>query len=135
MPSPRTKSTVLGQAVTDLEGRRYTLVKLIGQGGQGEVFEVKEGRLAVKLLRSASEEARERLRRSIQAVKRLDLKELPIAAPIAVLRPPHIGYVMQLAAGMSSLRAMMTPPTDGRSVSEWYVTTGGLRERDRKSVV
>lgn len=87
MPSPRTSSTARGQVVTDLEGRRYTLARLIGQGGQGEVFEVKEGRLAVKLLRSTSETERQRIRCCIQAVKRLDLDGIPIASPIAVLRP------------------------------------------------
>lgn len=134
MTSTRTPSSARGQVVTDLEGRRYTLARLVGQGGQGEVFEVKEGggRLAVKLLRSANEAERERLRRRIQAVKRLDLDGLPIAAPIAVLRPPHVGYFMHLAAGMSSLRVMMHPPLDGRSISQWYVATGGLRSRLRR---
>ena len=129
MPSTRTKSTAPGQVVTDLDGHRYTLDKLIGQGGQGEVFEVREGRLAVKLLRSANEAERERIRRCLQAVKRLDLEGLPIASPKAVLRPPHVGYLMHLAAGMSSLRSMLKPPADGRSVSTWYVATGGLRAR------
>lgn len=132
MPSPRTSSTARGQVVTDLEGRRYTLARLIGQGGQGEVFEVKEGRLAVKLLRSTSETERQRIRCCIQAVKRLDLDGIPIASPIAVLRPPHVGYLMQLAAGMDSLRGMMHPPSDGRSISEWYLATGGLRVRLRR---
>jgi DNA-binding helix-hairpin-helix protein with protein kinase domain len=134
MPSPRTHSTVCGQVVTDLEGRRYTLARLIGQGGQGDVFEVKEGRLAVKILRSLSESDRQRLRRCIQAVKRLDLVGLPIASPIAVLGPPHVGYLMQLAAGMSSLRGMMLPPADGRSVTAWFVATGGLRARLQRLV-
>ena len=133
MPSHRTSSCAPGQNVTDLEGRRYTLARLVGQGGQGAVFEVREGggRLAVKLLRSANETERERLHRRIQAVKRLDLQGLPIAAPVAVLRPPHAGYFMQLASGMSSLRVMMNPPLDGRSISQWYVATGGLRARLR----
>ncbi len=132
MPSSRSSSTACGQVVTDLEGRRYTLAKLLGQGGQGQVYEVKEGRLAVKLLRSTSPAERERIRRCIQAVKRLDLDGLPIASPIAVLRPPHVGYLMHLAAGMVSLRGMMNPPADGRSVSEWYIATGGLRTRLRR---
>lgn len=132
MPASRSSSTARGQVVTDLEGRRYTLTRLIGQGGQGQVYEVKEGRLAVKLLRSANASERERLRRCIQAVKRLDLEGLPIASPIAVLRPPHAGYLMHLAARMSSLRGMMNPPADGRSVSEWYIATGGLRTRLRR---
>lgn len=115
--------------VTDLEGRRYTLARLLGEGGQGRVYEVKEGRLAVKLLRSFSDLERERLRRCIQAVKRLDLEGLPIASPIAVLRPPHAGYVMHLVARMTSLRDLLSPPADGRSISEWYLATGGLRGR------
>jgi eukaryotic-like serine/threonine-protein kinase len=115
--------------VTDLEGRRYTLATLLGEGGQGRVYEAKEGRLAVKLLRSLNNLERERLRRCIQAVKRLDLKGLPIASPIAVLRPPHTGYVMHLAAHMTSLRDLLRPPADGRGVSEWYIATGGLRGR------
>ncbi len=117
--------------VTDSHGRRYTLGRLIGQGGQGEVFELKDvgGRLAVKLLRASGEMDRERFRRRIQAVFRLHLEGLPIAAPKAVLSPPHVGYVMELAAGMSSLQLLSRPPSDGRSVSRWYVETGGLRKR------
>lgn len=129
MPPPERSSTAAGQMVTDLEGRRYTLARLLGEGGQGRVYEAKEGRLAVKLLRSPNSLERERLRRCIQAVKRLDLEGLPIASPIAVLRPPHTGYVMHLAAHMTSLRDLLRPPADGRGVSEWYIATGGLRGR------
>lgn len=129
MPASRSSSNACGQTVTDLDGRRYTLGRLVGQGGQGEVFEVQQGGLAVKLLRSGNAAERERLRRSIQAVRRLDLGGLPIASPIAVLRPPHAGYVMEFAARMSSLRGWMTPPSDGRSITEWYIKTGGLRGR------
>lgn len=132
MPSSGSSSTSSVQVVTDLEGRRYTLVNIIGEGGQGQVYGVKEGRLAVKLLRSSSAPKRERLQRCIQAVRRLNLEGLPIVAPIAILRPPHVGYVMPLASRMSSLRSMMNPPGDGRSVSEWYIATGGLRARLRR---
>ena len=129
MPASRSSTSACGQIVTDLDGRRYTLGRLVGQGGQGEVYEVNQGGLAVKLLQSSNAAERERLRRSIQAVRRLDLGGLPIASPIAVLRPPHVGYVMGFAARMSSFRGLVTPPVDGRSIAEWYIATGGLRTR------
>lgn len=130
-PTKQNKSKVQRVVVTDLENRRYTLAHFIGQGGQGSVYAVKEGRLAVKLLHSTHEAERERLRRCLQAVKRLDLAGLPIASPTAILRPPHVGYLMPLAAGLSPLHSFSSPPSTSRSVSQWYVATGGLQRRLR----
>lgn len=125
----RTRATTQLRQVTDTAGRRYTLNRLIGAGGQGAVYELKEGKLAAKLLAASGEDRHERLCRRLQMVRHLQLEGLPVASPMAVLKPPHIGYVMKLVAGMEPMRHLMQPPKDGGSVSGWFLKTGGLRGR------
>lgn len=117
--------------VTDLQGVRYTLGRRLGQGGQGAVFEVEGGKLAVKLLFDASPERRERLQNQLAFVKRLPLHDVDIARPLAVLRAPHLGYVMELLTGMKPLESLASPPRGAGSVAGWYLEGGGLRRRLR----
>jgi DNA-binding helix-hairpin-helix protein with protein kinase domain len=115
--------------VIDTLGSRYTLGRRIGSGGQGAVYELKEGRFAVKLLYSRGDP--EIIRRRIERVRRFDLAGIPLARPLAVLRLPHAGYVMELLKGTRALQTLLHPPTDSRSPAEWFLTTGGLRGRLR----
>lgn len=117
--------------VTSIRGNQYRLVHELGRGGQGTVFAVEGGRLAVKLLRDRSAHSREALRGQLAMVGRLPLEDLDIARPIELLRPPHVGYVMELYTGMVSLRDLLRPPKTASSIVRWYFDTGGLRRRLR----
>lgn len=117
--------------VASIHGNRYGLGRELGRGGQGTVFAVEGDRLAVKLLRDRSQRAREGLRDQLAMVGRLPLEGLAVARPIEQLRPPHVGYVMELLTGMVSLRSLGRPPKTVVSIREWYFDGGGLRRRLR----
>ncbi len=114
--------------VTDEAGCIHVLERSLGQGGQGTVWLVSGGRRVVKLL--AKRGNREALRRQIAMVKRLRLDDLHVARPLALLRPPEVGYVAEFLEDMTSIGTLMTPPRKA-SIAEWYLATGGLRRRLR----
>ena len=118
-------------AVTSINGNRYRLGRELGRGGQGAVFAVEGDRVAVKLFRNRSAKARESLRDQLAMVGRLPLENLAIARPIEQLRSPHVGYVMELFTGMTSIQSLLRPPKGTKSVAEWYFQGGGLRRRLR----
>lgn len=117
------------RSVVDANGVRYELVELLGRGGQGAVYAVKGGRLAVKLVAGRSQRDRERMRNQLTHVRRLPVGQLSLAKPLEMLRPPHTGYVMELLTGMVPIRTLLTPPKGEPAGVEWYLRTGGLRRR------
>src|SRR5438093_10224814 len=98
------------RTVTSIHGNRYRLGRELGRGGQGTVFAVEGGRLAVKLLRDRSPRMQEQLRDQLARVGRLPLENLPLARPIEQLRAPDVGYVMELFTGMVQLQSLLRPP-------------------------
>ena len=118
------------QQVRDEHQREYELGKLLGKGGQGWVFRVRNSALAVKLLNQTSARKREALRNQLTAVKRMPLQDMHVARPVAMLAEPHLGYVMELLTGMVPIKTLMEPPKEG-GIAEWYLQTGGLRRRLR----
>src|SRR4051812_23624937 len=82
------------KSVTDENGTVHTLEECLGRGGQGAVWRAQGGRRVVKLL--SRRQDRESLRRRIAAVTRMPLRDLHVARPLALLRPPDVGYVAEL---------------------------------------
>lgn len=115
-------------SVTDESGTVYELERRLGSGGQGEVYLVHGGRRIVKRLLGDAD--REALRRQLAFVKRLDLSGLHVARPLALLRPPHLGYVAEFLSDMQAVRALLPGPK-AASVAAWYCAGGGLRRRLR----
>ena len=114
----------------DEHGRVYELGESIGKtGGQGRVHRVKGASLAVKILHDTSSSRREQLRAQLAAVKRLPVEDLPMARPLAMLKEPHLGYVMDLVTGMEPIAALLSAPREG--IARWYIETGGLGRRLR----
>jgi len=117
------------KVVTDQNGVKYELTEKLGVGGQGVVYAVKGGRLAVKIVFVSGTKRREMLRNQLMHVRRLSISDLPLAKPLEMLRPPHTGYVMELVSGMEPIKKLITPSKNEVPNSDWYLKTGGLRRR------
>ncbi|MEO7332270.1 MAG: hypothetical protein ABI193_27085 [Minicystis sp.] len=115
--------------MTDENGIVYTLERCVGRGGQGAVWLTRGGRHVVKLLSRGQD--REALRRQIAAVKRMNVRDLHVARPLALLRPPEVGYVAEFLEEMEPIGKLLAPPKGTTSVATWYQETGGLRRRLR----
>jgi DNA-binding helix-hairpin-helix protein with protein kinase domain len=115
------------QQVIDETGAVHSLTRRIGEGGQGEVWLTEGGRRIVKLLNRRGDA--DALRRQFSFVRRLDLAGLHVARPIAVLKPPHVGYVAEFLADMVSIKVLLE--ADPSELLKWYIGTGGLRRRLR----
>ncbi len=113
--------------VIDETGAVHTLLSRAGAGGQGEVWLVEGGRRIVKLLSRRGQP--DVLRRQFAFVRRLDLAGLHVARPIAVLKPPHVGYVAEFLQDMEPLGSLIKAPATG--LLQWHIETGGLRRRLR----
>jgi DNA-binding helix-hairpin-helix protein with protein kinase domain len=115
--------------VVDGNDRIYTLTERIGEGGQGVVFRVKEGGVAVKIINSTGANSAAKLRKRLRAVRCLDLKGLPVVLPERLLQGPSVGYTMKLVDGFAPLMSLMRPPANCDSVPAWHLESGGLRGR------
>jgi len=116
------------KAVTDENGKKYEIEKLLGEGGQGAVFEARGGKQAIKLIRGRSPVLRDQLRTKLQEVRRLPIEDLPIAKPLQMLAKPHVGYVMELYTGMQPLSKLIFPGKK-KNPLEFYIQNGGLKRR------
>ena len=115
------------QTVIDETGAAHSLTHRIGVGGQGEVWLTEGGRRIVKLLNSRANA--DAMRRQFAFVRRLDLAGLHVARPIAVLRPPHVGYVAEFLEEMVPISELRRAPSE--ESMQWHINTGGLRRRLR----
>lgn len=113
--------------VVDEAGAVHTLAKKIGAGSQGEVWLTEGGRRIVKLLRPGADA--EVLRRQLAFVRRLDLGDLHVAKPIAVLKKPHVGYVAEFLGDMVPIKTLLEAPA--RDLLRWHIDTGSIRRRLR----
>ena len=112
--------------VTDEAGVEFTLGAKIAGGGQGTVYRVAgHAEYAIKLLTRPEDLKR------IEAVRRLPLEGLPVAAPITLIRQGGCGYRMRLASDMTPIREPYLPWEFGtrETTAAWYLSTGGLQRR------
>lgn len=119
---------MIGQRVVDEQGVTYQLSRALGQGGQGAVYQVEGGRVAVKIASLPTSEHRRQLVLQLARLKRLPLEGLPLARPLALLRTPWVGYVMERLTGMIPLQRLLL---EGDAPLQHFLETGGLRRRLR----
>lgn len=117
--------------VTDEYGQLWSLTREIGSGGQGRVWLAAGGRTAVKIVDGWRRQAEaEAMYARLQRVRRLPLEDIRIAGVQSMLKPPKVGYTMELAGEMVELGRLHYPPARA-DFGEWYQETGGLARRLR----
>ena len=124
------------EKVIDEKGQVHVLKDLLGEGGQGAVFRTADPSIAVKWIEDRSPVRRERLRAQLQVVRSKlalpEMKELPIAHPHCLLKPPNVGYAMKLLTGMAAMSHLVRVPRGKPAdVFDWYTAGGGLVRRLR----
>ncbi|GGQ67111.1 protein kinase domain-containing protein [Streptomyces pilosus] len=115
--------------VEDEYHQLWSLSHSIGAGGQGEVWLARGGRTAVKIITAPTQEAAEAVHVRLRRIQRLPLEGVPLAGVLALLAPPKLGYVMELADEMVPLATLCVP--DEEDLAAWYLRTGGLERRLR----
>ena len=119
--------------MADEFGQTWTLDRQIGQGGQGQVWLAAGGRTAVKIIGGlrGQEQARA-MYAKLQRVRRLPLEGIRIAGVQALLAPPRVGYIMELAGEMFEFSNLQDVPVDFEDdPGQWYLATGGFARRLR----
>ncbi|MFC4607751.1 protein kinase [Streptomyces maoxianensis] len=115
--------------VEDEHHQLWSLSHSIGAGGQGEVWLARGGRTAVKVISSPTQEAAEAVHARLRRIQRLPLDGVPLAGVLALLAPPKLGYVMELADEMVPLDTLCVP--DEEDLAAWYLRAGGMERRLR----
>ncbi|MFJ6016796.1 lipopolysaccharide kinase InaA family protein [Streptomyces sp. NPDC092952] len=115
--------------VEDEYHQLWPLSHSIGAGGQGEVWLARGGRTAIKMITAPTQEAADAVHTRLRRIQRLPLDGVPLAGVLALLAPPKLGYVMELADEMVPLDRLCVPDED--DLAAWYLRTGGLERRLR----
>lgn len=115
--------------VLDMQGHTYTLTKKLGQGGQGAVWRTTHPKILVKGCLSKDPGERERWVNQVTWLMRQDLTGLPLAKPVALLKPPRVGYIMELMDGLEPLSLLLE--SVAAQQAQGYLLTGGLSRRLR----
>jgi DNA-binding helix-hairpin-helix protein with protein kinase domain len=110
----------------DESGRQYKVDRELGRGGQGSAYLIRGGKYVVKTLHVRGDYEKEKLRNRLAHVKRLAINDLPVAKPLAMLKAPYAGYVMELASGMAPLSSLFPR---GDMDGQWFLDTGGVKRR------
>ncbi len=119
------------QTVTDYHGTSYSLVKKIGEGGQGMVLTTNHPNLVVKVSNAYTNEMqlKDDLAQ-IQTVMRLPLRDLKIALPLSLLKfKNRVGYVMELMDGLASLSSQIERIQNNATDTILYRDTGSFGRR------
>lgn len=113
--------------VTDTLGYTYGLTSKLGQGGQGSVWRTDQPQVLVKQANASNPKQRQRWIEQLAWLMRQDLDGLHIAKPLALLKTPHVGYVMELMDGLMPLTGLLEQVVD--QGVEGFLHTGGLERR------
>lgn len=122
------ENNFIGIDVYDLEDRKYTISKKIGEGAQGIVYESNDG-FIIKINYTTRANRKELVDRYKWIINKKVPNDTRVVIPIAILKEPYAGYVMKKVKGHIALDNYITP-SKKVSLPEWYnYVTGGLKKR------
>ncbi len=114
--------------VVDAQHNSYDIDRQIGEGGQGKIFLLKDGRHIVKLFTN---------RRSITSLKsdinyliQLGLDKRHYAVPLREVISPVSGYIAEFASGMVPIYSLKWNEQE-EDFDAWYKSTGNTMKRYR----
>lgn len=113
--------------VVDASGHTYVLTEKLGKGGQGVVWKTDNPKVLVKGFTAKDQAQKERWLEQITWLMRQDLVNLNIARPLALLRAPRAGYVLELMDGLIPLTQLLQSFADDGI--EGYLRRGGVKRR------
>lgn len=114
--------------VIDANGCSHEIDRLIGEGGQGRIYLLKNGRQIVKLYTN-----RQRItsvKSDINYLIRLGLNKRRYAVPLLEVVSPCPGYIADFASGMMSLTELKWS-NQTEDFAKWLKATGGTAKRYR----
>lgn len=121
------KADTNSRQVTDTLDHTYLLTSKLGQGGQGSVWRTDQAQVLIKQLTAQGSEQRQRAIEHLSWLMRQELDGLHIAKPLALLKAPGAGYVMELMEGLTALTGLLEQVAD--EGVEGFLHTGGLARR------
>lgn len=109
-------------------GKKYSLIKLVGSGAQGVVYEESGNTYMVKLYYpSGSESIDLEVLDRLRFIKDLSMPKNFVSV-MDLIAHPYVGYVMEKVIGYKSLNSYLIPDRK-MPFSEWYNQGLGLYER------
>lgn len=113
--------------VMDTLGHAYLLTEELGQGGQGSVWRTDYPKVLIKQLSTSSAEQLHHWMEQLSWLMRQDLDGLHIAKPLALLKAPDAGYVMELMDGLVELTGLLERVHE--EGIDGFLQSGGLARR------
>ena len=117
-----------GKVIQTVEGTKYVLTDIAGEGAQGVVYNEASDKFLIKLYNRRDPIQN---RNRFNKLKWLIKQDYPnqFIRPLELVESPYVGYVMEKVKGHSALNKLLVPSRDV-TFSEWYnKQTGGLRRR------
>jgi len=114
--------------VMDELAAQYELQDLLGEGGQGAVYQTNFDKVLVKILKkNTSDKKKNEFNQKMRFLKRLDLQDFHISLPIVLLANDDTGYIMEVMDEMMTISKLLI--VDNDDVKQWYLETGGIKRR------
>ena len=117
-----------GKVIETVDGTKFVLTDIAGEGAQGVVYNEASDKFLIKLYKKGNPIQEQNKFSKLNWLIQQDYPDQFIK-PLKLIREPLVGYVMEKVKGHTSLNKMLVPSRDV-SFTEWYNhETGGLRRR------
>lgn len=121
--------------VEDINGNKYYLNSVLGQGGQGMVCRTKDSSLAIKFLMNGNtivenEKIYSKFESVINDVVIMKFdNDIRLCKPEIMLKRPLCGYVMKLLSNLKPVNNLIYAPDNDGDYSAYWKETNGLKKR------